>query len=139
MTEWSKKSKYFNVVFGEKSEVLNLDRHYEECHEIVRCYFCNKKTTRTLILEYTYRHLYHEIGSVIRMQYFSVCSNCDKKIWLDTKKVKKCIGKHPIPFFRKHGSKLIGYTLLFFLIFRGTFFETMDQLIQILKELYNKL
>lgn len=139
MADWSKKSKYFNVVFGEKTEVLYLDQHYKECHNIAKCYFCNKKAPRTLILEYTYRHLFYEIGSVIRIQYSAECSNCKKNIWLETEKVKNCIGKHPIPFFRKHGSTLIGCFLFFNLVFRGTFFETMGQLIQIFKDYYNKL
>ncbi|SRR5579883_720818 len=100
------------IVFGSGGDVVHLGQGKTE-----PCPTCERERPFSLILQYSYEHVWYIFAFVSKKQYFYVCDICHRGAELDAAQVERELGRVPIPFMRRFGClvmfALIGLLVLF--------------------------
>lgn len=104
------------LVFGTKSDTVRLSQ-VEPRH----CQTCERERPFSLVLHYTYEHLWFIFAYVSKKQYMLLCDYCSQGQELEADQVEEQLGRVPIPFMHRFGCVvllfLIGLMTLYFVLF----------------------
>ena len=110
------------IIWGSGGDVVRLGEAGSR-----ECPACRQDCPFSLVLRYSYGHLYYLFGMVTKGQFLVVCENCGNgwEVPADEVTDAKVLAKNAIPFMRRWGCLvllvlgIVGFTLLMFVISGG--------------------